>query len=201
MKPSTIQKITTKPDKIKPKEDDYEVVSLAVMQGNIATLNEEQKAMYDRTRAAYSIVCDTPVKAVAVKKLQALYPQLSLMQAYRDIDYAIKIWNPKNRFDRDFLESILLNTLIDNITDPNSDESARAKNLATFQKYLSSLPQEAIDPTLMQKHDIYIQLNMNGSTINLPYSSLDLISKDNQQYATVLEHEITDVQAEEIMEG
>ena len=201
MKPSTIKKLTTKQTKVVRVEDTYEVVSLAVMKGNLAKLNDEQKELYDRTRAAYSIVCDTPVKSTAVKKLQALYPGLSLMQAYRDIDYAIKIWNPKNRFDKDFLESILLNTLIKNITDQKSDEVSRAKNLATFQKYLSSLPQEAIDPTLMQKHDIYIQLNMNGSTIKLPYSKSDLIDPQNEQYATVLEHEITDVEAEEIIES
>lgn len=204
MKPSTIQKLTTNPKSkqlSKLDEGDYEVVSLAVMQGNIDTLNAEQKTVYNRTRAAYSIVCETPVKRTAVNKLQALYPDISLMQAYRDIDYSIKIWNPKNRFDRDFLESILINTLIENITDPNSDEAARAKNMATMQKYLSSLPQEAMDPTLMQKHDIYIQLNLNGETINIPYSKGELIAKKNQQYATVLEHEITDVEAEDIMES
>lgn len=200
---STLKKITTNitsPTKIE-KEDNYEVVSLAVMQGNIATLNNEQKEVYERTRAAYSIVCETPVKNKAVKKLQALFPGISLSQAYNDIDYAIKIWNPKNRFDKEFLETILLNTLIDNITDPNSDEVARAKNLATFQKYLSSLPQEPIDPKMMEKHDIYIQLNMNGTIINLPYSKGDLIAPENKQYATVLEHEITEVQAEDIMKS
>lgn len=202
-KPSTLKKITTDTTKqIKlEKEDNYEVVSLAVMQGNISTLNYEQKEVYERTRAAYSIVCETPIKNRAVKKLQALFPGISISQAYNDIDYAIKIWNPKNRFDKEFLESILLNTLIDNITDPKSDESARAKNLSTFQKYLSSLPQEKIDPTLMQKHDIYIQLNMNGTTVNIPYSKCDLIAPQNKQYATILEHEITDVEAEDIMES
>ncbi len=202
MKPSTIKTLTTKakvPARLE--EEDYEVVSLAVMQGNVEKLNPEQRRVFDRTRAAYDIVCDTPMKRAAVNKLRALYPGISEMQAYRDIDYAIKIWNPKHRLDREFLESILVNTLIANITDPDSDEAARAKNLATFQKYLSSLPQEAMDPTLMQKHDIYIQLNLNGETVNLPYTKGDLLADQHKQYASILEHEIIDVEAEEIMES
>lgn len=201
-KPSLVKKLTTK-DKTNTihriDEEDYEIVSLAVMQGNIDRLNSQQQKMFERTRAAYSIVCETPLKSESVHKLCALYPDISIMQAYRDIDYAIKIWNPKNRFDRDFLESILMNALIENIKNPNSDESARAKNMATLQRYLSSLPQENIDPNLLQKHNIFIQLNVGGKEERVSGSGRD--SGRTMDITDLLDNEITDVEAAEILES
>lgn len=178
----------------------YEEVSLAVANGRGGDLNERQQAVLKRTKDAYRIICDLPDKRKAVNKLHELYPELSEMTLYRDINYAIRIWNPMNRLDRDFLTTAFLNALIKEIYSEDIDAASRAKNLATFERYISNMPQEPMDPTIMEKHTINIQLNINGSTITVPADKWAKI-KENRIIAAALDQEITEVQAEEIMEG
>ena len=178
----------------------YEEVSLAVADGRSEQLNERQQAVLERTKAAYRIICDLPDKRKAVNKLKELYPELSEMTLYRDINYAIRIWNPMNRMDRDFLTTAFLNKLISEIYNDECDAATRAKNLATFERYLSNMPQDPMDPTIMEKHTINIQLNINGSTITVPADKWAKI-KENKLIAAALDQEISEAQAEEIMES
>ncbi len=163
-------------------------------------LNERQQAVLERTKAAYRIICDLPDKRKAVNKLKELYPELSEMTLYRDINYAIRIWNPMNRMDRDFLTTAFLNKLISEIYNDECDAATRAKNLATFERYLSNMPQDPMDPTIMEKHTINIQLNINGNTITVPADKWAKI-KENKLIAAALDQEISEAQAEEMMEG
>ena len=191
------------PFRDRQRDDDltvYEEVSLAVADGRSEQLNERQQAVLERTKAAYRIICDLPDKRKAVNKLQELYPELSEMTLYRDINYAIRIWNPMNRMDRDFLTTAFLNKLISEIYNDECDAATRAKNLATFERYLSNMPQDPMDPTIMEKHTINIQLNINGNTITVPADQWARI-KENKIIAAALDQEITEAQAEEIMEG
>lgn len=191
------------PFRDRQRDDDltvYEEVSLAVADGRSEQLNERQQAVLERTKAAYRIICDLPDKRKAVNKLKELYPELSEMTLYRDINYAIRIWNPMNRMDRDFLTTAFLNKLISEIYNDECDAATRAKNLATFERYLSNMPQDPMDPTIMEKHTINIQLNINGSTITVPADKWAKI-KENKLIAAALDQEISEAQAEEIMEG
>ena len=191
------------PFRDRQRDDDltvYEEVSLAVADGRSEQLNERQQAVLERTKAAYRIICDLPDKRKAVNKLKELYPELSEMTLYRDINYAIRIWNPMNRMDRDFLTTAFLNKLISEIYNDECDAATRAKNLATFERYLSNMPQDPMDPTIMEKHTINIQLNINGSTITVPADQWAKI-KENKLIAAALEQEITEMQAAEIMES
>lgn len=191
------------PFRDRQRDDDltvYEEVSLAVADGRSEQLNERQQAVLERTKAAYRIICDLPDKREAVNKLKELYPELSEMTLYRDINYAIRIWNPMNRMDRDFLITAFLSKLISEIYNDECDAATRAKNMATFERYLSHLPQEPMDPTIMEKHTINIQLNINGNTITVPADKWAKI-KENKLIAAALDQEISEAQAEEIMEG
>lgn len=191
------------PFRDRQRDDDltvYEEVSLAVADGRSEQLNERQQAVLERTKAAYRIICDLPDKRKAVNKLKELYPELSEMTLYRDINYAIRIWNPMNRMDRDFLTTAFLNKLISEIYNDECDAATRAKNLATFERYLSNLPQDPMDPTIMEKHTINIQLNINGNTITVPADKWAKI-KENKLIAAALDQEISEAQAAEIMEG
>lgn len=191
------------PFRDRQRDDDltvYEEVSLAVADGTSDQLNERQQAVLERTKAAYRIICDLPDKRKAVNKLKELYPELSEMTLYRDINYAIRIWNPMNRMDRDFLTTAFLNKLISEIYNDECDAATRAKNLATFERYLSNMPQDPMDPTIMEKHTINIQLNINGSTITVPADKWAKI-KENKLIAAALDQEISEAQAAEIMEG
>lgn len=191
------------PFRERQRDDDltvYEEVSLAVADGRSEQLTERQQAVLERTKAAYRIICDLPDKRKAVNKLKELYPELSEMTLYRDINYAIRIWNPMNRMDRDFLTTAFLNKLISEIYNDECDAATRAKNLATFERYLSNMPQDPMDPTIMEKHTINIQLNINGNTITVPADKWAKI-KENKLIAAALDQEISEAQAEEIMDG
>lgn len=191
------------PFRERQRDDDltvYEEVSLAVADGRSEQLNERQQAVLERTKAAYRIICDLPDKRKAVNKLKELYPELSEMTLYRDINYAIRIWNPMNRMDRDFLTTAFLNKLISEIYNDECDAATRAKNLATFERYLSNMPQGPMDPTIMEKHTINIQLNINGNTITVPADKWAKI-KENKLIAAALDQEISEPQAAEIMES
>lgn len=191
------------PFRERQRDDDltvYEEVSLAVADGRSEQLTKRQQAVLERTKAAYRIICDLPDKRKAVNKLKELYPELSEMTLYRDINYAIRIWNPMNRMDRDFLTTAFLNKLISEIYNDECDAATRAKNLATFERYISNMPQDPMDPTIMEKHTINIQLNINGNTITVPADKWAKI-KENKLIAAALDQEISEAQAEEIMES
>lgn len=181
-------------------ESDFETIALAVMQGRSGDLNDDQRHKLDLTRDAYRIVCGYPNKSVAVKKMCALHPELSERTALTYVNQGIRIWNPGDRLERDFLNTVFLQALIKEIYSEYSDAATRAKNLATLQRYLSEMPQDPMDPTIMEKHTINIQLNINGSTITVPADKWAKI-KENSIIAAALEQEITETQAAEIMES
>jgi len=181
-------------------ESDFETIALAVMQGRSGDLNDDQRHKLDLTRDAYRIVCDYPNKSVAVKEMCALHPELSERTALNYVNYGIRIWNPGNQLERDFLNTVFLTAIIKEIHDEKADSASRAKNLATLQRYLADMPQDPMDPTMMEKHTINIQLNINGSTITVPADKWAKI-KENKIIAAALEQEISETQAAEIMES
>lgn len=181
-------------------ESDFETIALAVMQGRSGDLGDTQQHMLDLTRDAYRIVCGYPNKSVAVKEMCALHPELSERTALTYVNQGIRIWNPGDRLERDFLNTIFLTALIKEIYSEDSDATTRAKNLATLQRYLADMPQDPMDPSMMEKHTINIQLNINGSTITVPADQWVKI-KENKLIAAALDQEITEAQAVEIMEG
>ena len=181
-------------------ESDFESISLAVMQGRTDALTAEQQRMLDFTRDAYRIVCEYPNKSVAVKTMRELHPELTERTALNYVNYGIRIWNPGNQLERDFLNTVFLTALLKEIHDPGSDAASRAKNLATLQRYISDMPQDPMDPSMMEKHTINIQLNINGSTITVPADKWAKI-KENKIIAAALEQEISETQAAEIMES
>ena len=181
-------------------ESDFETIALAVMQGRSGDLNDDQRHKLDLTRDAYRIVCGYPNKSVAVKEMCALHPELSERTALTYVNQGIRIWNPGDRLERDFLNTVFLQAIIKEIYSEDSDAATRAKNLATLQRYLADMPQDPMDPTIMEKHTINIQLNINGSTITVPADQWAKI-KENKLIAAALDQEITEEQAVEIMEG
>lgn len=181
-------------------ESDFETIALAVMQGRTSDLSDTQQHMLDLTREAYSIVYEKPNKSTAVKEMCALHPELSERTALNYINQGIRIWNPGNRLERDFLNTVFITALLAEIKSKDIDAASRAKNLATLERYLSNMPQDPIDPELMEKHTINIQLNINGSTITVPADKWAKI-KENRIIAAALDQEITEVQAEDIMQS
>ncbi|MBR3577370.1 MAG: hypothetical protein IKN98_01165 [Bacteroidales bacterium] len=184
----------------KIRETDFEAVSEYFTTGNTTALTETQQRILERLRTAHAIMRKYPRKSVAALKLQARFPEISKEQAYCDIRNACRLWNKYDPVDRDFLEGWFLDWLMREISDPSTSDNARAKNLATLQKFLSQLPPQKIDPKLMETNQIYVQFNINNKQVKIPETVLMKLPDDiRRQLLGSLDDEITEETACEII--
>lgn len=184
----------------KIRETDFEAVSEYFTTGSTTALTETQQRILERLRTAHAIMRKYPRKSVAALKLQARFPEISKEQAYCDIRNACRLWNKYDPVDRDFLEGWFLDWLMREISDPSTSDNARAKNLATLQKFLSQLPPQKIDPKLMEANQIYVQFNINNKQVKIPETVLMKLPDDiRRQLLGSLDDEITEETACEII--
>ena len=182
------------------REDDFQAITEYFTTGTSTALTEQQQRILERMRTAHSILRRYPRKSVAVLKLQARFPEISKEQAYCDIRNACRLWNKYDPVDRDFLEGWFLDWLMREIADPATSDGARAKNLATLQKFLSQLPPQKIDPKLMEANQIFVQFNINNKQVSIPESVLMKLPADiRRQLLGSLDDEITEETAYEII--
>ena len=198
MKTNAIQKSHRSIEQLR--EDDFAAISEYYSTGESSALTEKQQAILDRLRTAHAILRKYPRKSVAVLKLQARYPDLSREQAFVDVRNACRLWNKYDPIDRDFLEGWFLDWLMKEIANPACSDTARAKNIATLQKYLAQLPPVKIDPKLMESNQIFIQFNVNGNSITLPEELIAKLPTElRRQFMDGLNNEIDDDTAYEIL--
>ena len=184
----------------KIRETDFEAVSEYFTTGSTTALTETQQRILERLRTAHAIMRKYPRKSVAALKLQARFPEISKEQAYCDIRNACRLWNKYDPVDRDFLEGWFLDWLMREISDPSTSDNARAKNLATLQKFLSQLPPQKIDPKLMEANQIFVQFNINNKQVKIPEAVLMKLPDDiRRQLLGILDDEITEETACEII--
>ncbi len=182
------------------RENDFEAVSEYFTTGNSTALTEQQQRILERLRTAHAIMRKYPRKSVAALKLQARFPDISREQAYCDIRNACRLWNKYDPVDREFLEGWFLDWLMREIADPATSDNARAKDLATLQKFLSQLPPQKIDPRLMESNQIYVQFNINNRHVSIPEAVLMKLPADiRRQLLGSLDDEITEETASQII--
>jgi hypothetical protein len=184
----------------KIRESDFEAICEYYTTGGSASLTERQQRVLERLRTAHAVMRKYPRKSVAALKLQARFPDISREQAYCDIRNACRLWNKYDPVDRDFLEGWFLDWLMREIADPATSDNARAKDLATLQKFLSQLPPQKIDPKLMESNQIYVQFNINNRNVAIPESVLMKLPADiRRQLLGSLDDEITEEAASQII--
>jgi hypothetical protein len=184
----------------KIRESDFEAICEYYTTGGSASLTERQQRVLERLRTAHAVMRKYPRKSVAALKLQARFPEISREQAYCDIRNACRLWNKYDPVDRDFLEGWFLDWLMREIADPATSDNARAKDLATLQKFLSQLPPQKIDPKLMESNQIYVQFNINNRNVAIPESVLMKLPADiRRQLLGSLDDEITEETASQII--
>lgn len=182
------------------RENDFEAISLFYSTGESEGLTDKQKEILDRLRTAHAILRKYPRKSVAALKLQARYPSISREQAFIDVRNACRLWNKYDPVDRDFLEGWFLDWLMKEISNPATSDMARAKHLASLQKFLAQLPPVKLDPKLMESNQIYIQFNFRDKEFSLPESVLTKLPSDvRYQLMGNLQNEIGEDTAFEIL--
>lgn len=70
---------------------------------------------------------------------------LSRNTAKKYVDFCRDTWSNYIDLRREFLETWMVQKLVSEISNPNSNEAVRAKNLSTLQKYLDKMPDNQID--------------------------------------------------------
>lgn len=144
----------------------FAVVRDYINTGRSEALHEEHKQMLDTCVTAYGLLKKFPFRNVCIRKLMAL-KKMSYTTAAEYIDFTRQTWGDYLGVSREFLEVYFLQRLITEIENPGADESAKAKNFATLQKFIEHQPTERIDPHLMEANTINIQVNLGTRSFNL----------------------------------
>ncbi len=178
---------------------DFAIVREYLSTGDSTALSSERKHMLTVSKDAWSLLQRYPQRGVCIKQLMALHA-ISYKTAARYVDFARDTWGDYIGLNQKFLQTYLLNQLVKEISNPSSSEANKAKNLATLQKHLASMPQKDIDPTLMESNNVFIQFNMGEKSLTLPQRVIKALPKDIQEelFAS-LNTEITDAEVIEIL--
>lgn len=182
-------------------EIDFGIVKEYLSTGESSALSEERKTMLSISRDAWSLLQRYPQRGVCIKQLMALR-NISYKTAARYVDFARDTWGDYLGMNQKFLQNYLLNQLVKEISNPSSSEATKAKNLATLQKHIASMPQRDVDPTVMESNKIFIQFNMGEKVISLPQDVIKHLPKEVQEsFFGSLSSEITDAEVLEILES
>jgi len=181
---------------------DFSEISEYYASGSSKELPQYLQNILKRWRSANDILMKFTKKSVAVRKLQALYPDITLRQAYIDIENACKFWNIHDKKDKDFLYRFLVENLMESITNKSTPDIVKSKNYATLQKLYASIESDPIDPKFMEKSTVNIQFNINQN--NILFSEKEIASlpaEIRQKLLALTQSTINEENAIEIMQS
>lgn len=179
----------------------FEVVREYINTGNSRALDEEHKRMLDICVFCYGLLRDFPQRNVCIRKLMAA-KNMPFTTAARYVDFTRQTWGNYVDYRREFLEVFFLEKLMAEIASPDASEAVRAKNLATLQKYLDNRPADNIDPKLMEKNTVNIQVNLGTKSFVLNQSMLAALPLEvRQQILAAIDDTVDDAGAEALLES
>lgn len=179
----------------------FEVVKSYLNGGVSDALSEEHKRMLDICLDCYALLKKYPQRNVCIRRLMN-QNGLAYNTAAKYVDFARNTWGSYVDLKRDFLETFFVEKLLEEISDKDASESSRAKNLATLQKHLENMPEQRVDPKLMEKNTVLIQVNINGRMIPLPERLLERIPMDvRQELLSALSGEVDDETSVKLLES
>lgn len=180
---------------------DFSILQEYINTGSSKAIDEDHQRMLDICLRCYGLLRDFPQRNVCIRKLMALM-KLPYSTAARYVDFTRQTWGDYLSFKRDFLETFFVERLMYEISKPNASEAVRSKNLATLQKYLENLPDNNIDPHLTEANNVYIQVNLNNKTFNLPEKALAALPVEiRQQILAAIDDNIDDEGAVALLEN
>ena len=179
----------------------FEAVRDYINTGNSRALNDEHKHMLDICVFCYGLLRDFPQRNVCIRKLMAA-KGLPYTTAARYVDFTRQTWGNYVDYRREFLEVFFLEKLMAEISSPDASEAVRSKNLATLQKYLDNRPADNIDPKLMEKNTVNIQVNLGAKHFVLNQSMLAALPVAvRQQILAAIDDTVDDAGAEALLES
>ena len=180
---------------------DFSIVQEYINTGSSHAIDEDHQRMLDICIRCYGLLRDFPQRNVCIRKLMALMG-LPYTTAARYVDFTRKTWGDYLSVNKEFLQTYFLERLMYEISRPGASEAVRSKNLATLQKYIESLPDNNIDPHLTEANNVYIQVNLNNKTFNLPEKTLAALPIDvRQEILSAIDDTIDDDGAVALLEN
>lgn len=179
----------------------FEVVREYINTGNSRALDDEHKRMLDICVFCYGLQRDFPQRNVCIRKLMAA-KKMPYTTAARYVDFTRQTWGIYVDYRREFLEVFFLEKLMAEISSKNASEAVRSKNLATLQKFLDNRPADNIDPKLMEKNVVNIQVNLGTKSFVLNQSMLAALPVEvRQQILAAVDDTVDDAGAEALLES
>ena len=179
----------------------FDVVKEYLNNGASKTLSAEHQRMVDICLDVYQMLKKYPQRNICINRLW-VQQGLTYPTAAKYVDFARATWGNYVDLKREFLETFFLEKLLQEISDPDASEAAKAKNLATLQKHLEAMPEQQVDPKLMEKNTVYIQVNIGGRSVPLSEEDLEQIPMAvRQKLLASLSGNIDDQEAVRLLES
>ena len=179
-------------------------IKAAVLDPDSTELSPEQKIILERYISAAKILDRYPVLRNAVKIHRLKYPNISQALAYRDLHYAIRLFNSQHTFEYDFWQTWLINTTVKMIqlSEAAQDFKGMGYGLTILKKAIGERPETETDPKLLEKHKFYIQINNNNQKISVDLDKLNRLPKEaRERLAADFFTEISEDQAKTILDS
>lgn len=161
----------------------FEVVREYIHSGSSVALTTEQQDMLNKCLEAYGLIKKYPQRNVCIRQFMVT-TKCAYNTAVKYVDFARQNWSAYVDVKREFLETFFLDRLLTEIASPDATEAVRSKNLATLQKYLEHMPDQHIDPKVMEQNNVNIQINIGGRNLTLKESELEAMPIEARQVLT-----------------
>jgi hypothetical protein len=186
--------------------EDYHFLHIkaAILDPDSVELTPEQQDMLHRYGSASRTLDRYPVMRNAVRIHRNKFPDISQALAYRDLQYASRLFNSRHTFDFDFWQTWMINTTVKMIqlSEAAQDFKGMGAGLTLLQKAIGERPEQETDPKLLEKHNFFIQINNNNQTVSVDLDKLHLIPKeDRERMAADFYTEISDEEAKDILDS
>ena len=168
-------------------------------------LTEKEQEQRDRWSFAWTSLLNHRTTGAVVEMLCSEY-DISPAQAYRDLKSAKKLFGDVNestkQAERNFLSELALQTFHKAAQAGNYNQMNKAIANLIKLKQLDQEDPENYDEENMKSHNYYMVVTVNNQNIKLDFNELDTMTRDNKRkLAEILEKDIDDVEAAEIMES
>ena len=181
---------------------DFIIVKEYLTTGESAALSETRQHMLSVCRDCWGLMARYPQRSALIHQLQAMHEGMEYKTAAKFVDFTRATWGRYLDVTQDFLRTYFIDRLLKELSNPKADAKTTAKNLATLQKAIASMPQSEIDPSLMEQNTIVIELKLGENSFRLPQQEVRRLPKAMQEaILSGIHGEITDVEAEEILES
>jgi len=186
----------------------FEEVKQFILDPENSSLTSSQKFQLDRIRRASKLLDDNPRLKHVVDKHHFNFPEISLRQAYTDVQIARRLFTTNNNHEYDFWHTWLLNDIVKTIElcrkKSPPDNATIAKCHANMIKALGEKPAKDIDARLIEKNQFIIPIQVNNNVLNIDmrdWMKLDPLIRQEFTKALYGTSEIDNDQAIEIMKS